>query len=83
MAKKKEEEPAFEDSLRKLEQAVGKLEGGSLPLSESLVAFEEGLKASNVCRKLLDGARQRVELLVEKNGGEFALEALDLEDEEA
>ena len=61
---------------------MDKLEEGNLPLSEALLAFEEGLKASNVCRSLLEDARQRVEVLVEKNGGEFALESLDIEDDD-
>ena len=82
MAKKKTEEPSFEDALEKLEKAVDKLEEGNLPLSDALLAFEEGLKASNVCRALLEDARQRVEVLVEKNGGEFALQALDMEEDD-
>lgn len=83
MAKKKTDEPTFEEALQNLEQSVDKLEEGNLPLSDALLAFEEGLKASNVCRALLEDARQRVEVLVEKNGGEFELQALDIEDEEA
>jgi len=83
MAKAKKEEPTFEDALQTLEGAVDKLEEGNLPLSDALLAFEEGLKASNVCRSLLEDARQRVEVLVEKNGGEFELQALDLEDDDA
>ena len=82
MAKKKTEEPSFEDALEKLEKAVDKLEEGNLPHSDALLAFEEGLKASNVCRALLEDARQRVEVLVEKNGGEFALQALDMEEDD-
>jgi hypothetical protein len=31
---------------------------------------------------LLEDARQRVEVLVEKNGGEFELEELEIEDED-
>jgi len=82
MAKKKTDDPSFEDALEKLEQAVDKLEEGNLPLSDALLAFEEGLKASNICRSLLEDARQRVEVLVEKNGGEFELQALDVEDDD-
>ncbi len=82
MAKKKADEPSFEDALEKLEQAVDKLEEGNLPLSDALLAFEEGLKASNICRALLEDARKRVEVLVEKNGGEFELQALDIENDD-
>ncbi|MGA1198181.1 MAG: exodeoxyribonuclease VII small subunit [Candidatus Latescibacterota bacterium] len=82
MAKKKVDEPSFEDALEKLELAVDKLEEGNLPLSDALLAFEEGLKASNICRALLEDARQRVEVLVKKNGGEFELQALDIENDD-
>lgn len=81
MAKKKDDEPTFEVSLKQLETAVEKLEAGNLPLSEALQFFEEGLKASNVCRALLEDARQRVDVLVSENGGEFELVALDVEED--
>jgi exodeoxyribonuclease VII small subunit len=82
MAKKKTDEPTFEEALQTLGQAVDRLEEGNLPLSDALLAFEDGLKSSNVCRSLLENARQRVEVLVEKSGGHFELEEMDIEDED-
>ena len=62
----KQEEQTFEASLKTLEEAVEQLEAGSLPLSEALKLFEQGLKASNVCRARLEDAKQKVEVLVKQ-----------------
>ena len=73
MKKNKTEEPTFETALKQLETAVDRLEEGALPLSEALKVFEEGLKASNQCRSLLEDARQKVDVLVRDSDGEFEL----------
>ena len=54
-----------------------KLEEGNLPLADALKLFEDGLKASNLCRDRLEEARQRVEVLVKESGGELRLTDLD------
>jgi len=54
----------FEDILGRLRGLVEKLEGGNLPLEESLRAFEEGME---LCRRgtvILDGAEKKVETLL-------------------
>ena len=76
-----EEEPTFEEALKKLETAVETLEGGNLPLAEALRLFEEGLKASNQCRARLEEARQRVEVLTAESGNDFQLTDLDADRE--
>ncbi len=76
-----EEEPTFEEALKKLETAVETLEGGNLPLAEALRLFEEGLKASNQCRARLEEARQRVEVLAAESGNDFQLTDLDADRE--
>ena len=77
MGEKGEEKASFEQSLKKLEEAVEKLESGNLPLDDALRLFEEGLKASNVCRTRLEEAKQRVEVLVAESGGSFRLTPMD------
>ena len=72
----KQEEQTFEASLKTLEEAVEQLEAGSLPLSDALKLFEQGLKASNVCRARLEDAKQKVEVLVKDHSG-IKLEELD------
>jgi exodeoxyribonuclease VII small subunit len=58
----------FEDALGRLETIVQTLERGDLSLDESLKAFEEGVKLSKSCLKLLDEAERRVEILLGEGG---------------
>jgi exodeoxyribonuclease VII small subunit len=59
----------FEEALGRLEEIVKALEKGDLPLEESLKIFEEGVKLSKTCLKMLDEAEKKVEiLLADKNG---------------
>ncbi len=81
MAEDKAGETTFEDALKRLEQAVAGLEEGNLPLSEALRLFEEGLKASNLCRTRLEEAKQKVEVLAAESGGNFRLTELDTDEE--
>jgi exodeoxyribonuclease VII small subunit len=59
----------FEEALGRLETLVQNLERGDLSLDESLKAFEEGVKLSKSCLKLLDEAERRVEILMAGEGG--------------
>ena len=54
---------SFEEALRQLEQIVGQLEEGKLPLEESLRLYEEGQALSTHCQTLLEQATLRVEAL--------------------
>jgi exodeoxyribonuclease VII small subunit len=58
----------FEEALGRLETLVQTLERGDLSLDESLKAFEEGVKLSKSCLKLLDEAERRVEILLSEEG---------------
>ncbi len=54
----------FEKKLNRLEEIVAKMEGGDIPLEDSLKLFEEGVKLSRTCQTELDEAEQKVELLL-------------------
>ena len=54
----------FEQSLQKLEMLVKNLESGTLPLEESLTAFQEGVGLVKNCQTLLTQAEQKVEMLI-------------------
>ncbi len=58
----------FEECLQKLESIVDQLEKGNLPLEQALKLFEQGVELSNNCRKELDEAEGRVEVLLKQNG---------------
>jgi len=49
----------FEQAMARLEAIVGELEKGVLPLDESLKIFEEGIRLSKSCLKVLEEAAQR------------------------
>jgi exodeoxyribonuclease VII small subunit len=61
--------PSFEDSLKKLEAVVEKLEKGDLALEESLKLFEEGVALSSACKQELEAAEGKVEILVKQRDG--------------
>ncbi len=50
----------YEQAVKRLEEIVAKLEGGSLSLDESLKLYEEGAKLLDYCRKTLESAKQRI-----------------------
>ena len=60
---------SFEESLTKLEEIVGQLERGDLPLEDSVRLFEEGTRLSAECRKQLEEAEGKVEMLVKQRDG--------------
>ena len=60
--------PKFEECLQRLEKIVQELEKGEVPLEKSLTLFEEGMQLSTACRKELEQAEGKVEILLKKNG---------------
>jgi len=66
--------PSFEESLNRLESIVEQLEKGEHSLDESLNLFEEGVGLSNACKKELDAAEGKVQMLVRQRDGRLAPE---------
>src|SRR5436189_4792860 len=60
--------PSFESCLDQLEKVVKELESGDLQLERSLELFERGMALSESCRKQLEDAETRIELLIKKEG---------------
>lgn len=60
--------PSFESCLDDLERVVKELEAGDLTLERSLELFEKGMGLSETCRKQLEDAETRVEMLIRKEG---------------
>jgi len=58
----------FETCLDELEKVVRELEGGDLALERSLELFERGIGLSDSCRKQLEAAETRVEMLIRTSG---------------
>jgi len=74
MSEKAKSELSFEQGLERLEQIVQELEKGDLALERALELFEEGMKLSVSCRKKLEEAENRVEILLKKSDGKMTAE---------
>ena len=57
-----------------------RLEKGDLTLDESVRLFEEGMKLSQACKKELEQAEGRIQVLVEGRGGK--MQVAEMEEEE-
>jgi len=70
---------SFEDALRALEDIVRRLEGGEVPLDDSLALYERGEVLRRHCQARLDSAQERIEKIVAgadgKPSGTTAFEA--------
>jgi exodeoxyribonuclease VII small subunit len=65
----KHEPVRFEEALKRLEEIVGRLEKGELPLEESLALYEEGIQLSRLCHAKLEEAEAKIELLMKDAKG--------------
>lgn len=64
MVKPKIEKPVtFEAALAELESIVAAMEGGQLPLEESLAAYRRGTELLQYCQGRLQDAQQQVRIL--------------------
>lgn len=69
----------FESALAALEKTVEELEQGDLPLDTALSRFEAGVKKLAVCRKYLEDAENKVEILLKDQGGALRTEPFEPE----
>src|SRR2546423_7323875 len=53
----------FETALAELETIVATMEGGQLPLAESLAAYKRGAELLQYCQAALKDAQQQVQIL--------------------
>ena len=60
-------ELSFEEAMGQLQEVVQELEKGTLNLDESMKKFEEGVKLSKQCNKILEGAEKKINLLLKKD----------------
>jgi exodeoxyribonuclease VII small subunit len=67
----------FEKQLTALESVVEQLERGDLSLEDSVRLFEEGIKLSDACKKELEAAEGKIQILVERGPG--GMKAVDFD----
>ena len=63
---------SFERAMEELESIVTKLEGGKVPLEESVVIYERGESLKRRCEELLRHAEARVEKITTDANGEVS-----------
>jgi len=63
MAKTHDSPASFEAALAELEEIVATMEGGQLPLKESLAAYKRGAALLEYCQSALKDAQQQVQTL--------------------
>ena len=69
---------SFEDALRELEQVVGKLERGEVPLDDSIALYERGAALKKRCEAKLKEAEEKVaKLTLDGDGQPTGTEPLD------
>ena len=61
---------SFEEALAALEQVVGQLEGGQVPLEQSIALYERGDALKKHCEAKLGEAELKVEKIVAAGDGE-------------
>lgn len=56
-------QPTFEEAQRELEDLVGRLERGDVPIDDALALWRRGEELYRRCLELLDAAESRIEEL--------------------
>ena len=59
-----QEELNFEETIKKLEEIATELEKNDLDLDTSVTKFEEGMKLSKQCSKMLEEAEKKISILI-------------------
>jgi len=60
---------SFEEALAELELIAHDLESGELGLDESIARYEEGITYAQFCRKKLEEAERKIEILQKNKDG--------------
>jgi exodeoxyribonuclease VII small subunit len=68
MSEKPVETMSFEEAMAALEQVVGALERGEVPLDQSIALYERGAKLKAHCADKLKDAEEKVELIRAQEG---------------
>lgn len=71
---------SYEEAFKELQSVVETMEGGELPLKDSLAHFERGQALSARCSELLEEAQLRLRQLTENESGELIETDLELRD---
>lgn len=59
---------SFEESLKKLEEIVNKLENGDVPLDDAIDEFNNAMQLVKICENKLSAAEESIAKIVQDNG---------------
>lgn len=62
--------PSYEDARAELVEVVRRLEAGGTTLEESLALWERGERLATICQDWIDGARARLEAVLDGADGD-------------
>ncbi len=65
VSKTKDQKKTIEESLSDLEKLVAELENGELELDQALKKFEQGVKLSRECQKILEETEMKINILMD------------------
>ena len=81
MARKKNENISFEESLLELETTVKKLEASDIKLDEALELFKKGMDLTTLLNSKIEDVSHQIEEIVEEANGKFILKPLKFEED--
>ncbi|WP_255939971.1 exodeoxyribonuclease VII small subunit [Saccharibacillus sp. JS10] len=58
----------FEQAMEQLENIVGELEQGDVPLEKAIDLFQRGMQLSQLCGQKLEQVERKIETIVEEDG---------------
>lgn len=69
MSKKSEKpiEMTFESAMNRIEEIASILEKGEVSIDESLALFEESVRLTSLCEKILKESEQKIQTIMEAN----------------
>jgi exodeoxyribonuclease VII small subunit len=65
-----DDKPSYEQAREELLDVVRRLETGGTTLEESLALWERGEQLATICQEWLDGARQRLDAVLDDDDGD-------------
>ncbi|HLQ73776.1 MAG TPA: exodeoxyribonuclease VII small subunit [Bacillota bacterium] len=61
-------ELTFEEAMKKLEEIVGKLETGDVPLEQAIAYYQKGIEYSKICNDKLQNVQEKMTTILNEQG---------------
>ncbi|AIF43475.1 exodeoxyribonuclease VII small subunit [Virgibacillus sp. SK37] len=72
-------ELSFEEAMKELENIVGKLEEGDVPLEQAIEYYQDGMKLSKLCNDKLKNVQEKMTHIMNEQGD---LEPFEIQEDE-